>query len=230
MQVSEIFKSIQGEGRLVGVVSVFVRLAGCNLHCRWCDTAYALAVNHGRKYTVSEIVDEVRGYGGRYGVVTGGEPLLSDELPELLGRLHYGGLHLTVETNGTVYRDIDSVCDLVSISPKMSNSVPWGGMYAEQHNRHRLNIDVIRAFMDHNKYQLKFVVEREADLDEIEQLLGQLGGLGDEQSDRICLMPQARTRHEYVEISPCVAKWCIDRGWTFSPRLQVELWGGQRGR
>ena len=87
MRVNEIFKSIQGEGRRAGEVSVFVRLAGCDLRCWWCDTTYALKKSQGKKISPAEIVEKVANYHCEAVVVTGGEPLIWPEIPTLLYEL-----------------------------------------------------------------------------------------------------------------------------------------------
>src|SRR5687767_8465136 len=118
MQIAEIFCSIQGEGRLAGVPAAFIRTTGCNLRCTWCDTPYTSWKPEGKKLSVETILREVRKYACRYVVLTGGEPLLVPDLPELTDRLRRDGHHTTVETAATVFRTI--ACDLVSMSPKLS--------------------------------------------------------------------------------------------------------------
>ena len=87
MKISEIFYSIQGEGTLVGVPSVFVRTSGCNLRCAWCDTPYTSWEPQGAERGVASIVDEVAGYGASHVVVTGGEPMIAPEIEELTEEL-----------------------------------------------------------------------------------------------------------------------------------------------
>ena len=100
MRLVEIFYSIQGEGFLVGIPSVFIRLAGCNLNCRYCDTQYARA--GGTEMTVEEIIDRVKSFELSYVCITGGEPLLQKETPELAEILFNSGYQVSVETNGTI--------------------------------------------------------------------------------------------------------------------------------
>ncbi len=120
MLMSETFYSIQGEGKLIGTPSIFIRTAGCNLRCRWCDTAYAF---EGKDQTIESIVLEVERYNCKYVVITGGEPTIQKELEQLVSRLKKYNHHITLETNGTKYDDYLVLnCDLVSISPKLSNS------------------------------------------------------------------------------------------------------------
>ena len=224
MSVSEIFESIQGEGRLAGVPSLVVRLAGCDLACRWCDTAHAHDRNEGRNLSVAELLDELAGYDGDHVVVTGGEPLLADELPLLLDGLKGQARHTTLETSATQFRRL--YCDLVSISPKLANSTP-SGPQADDHEKHRLNIPAIQQFIDRHDYQLKFAIHDEADLDEVNDILSRLNGVD---RAKVLLMPIAATKDHYRCKAPVVAQLCIDHGFRFSPRLQVQLWGRTRGR
>lgn len=223
MKISEIFCSLQGEGSLAGVASSFVRLAGCNLRCHWCDSTYAREEKNARQMTVEQVVEQVSQYNSRHVVVTGGEPLIADELPQLLEELARPGKHITVETNATLFREI--TCDLISISPKLAGSTgPDEDSLAASR---RLNIDAIRRFMSSFDYQLKFVVEGPEDLPEIEEIIGQLPGID---RNKIFLMPQAHTKSRYRALAPQIAQMCLENDFRFSPRLQVELWGGRRGK
>src|SRR3954452_7149233 len=102
MRIAEIFYSIQGEGRLAGVPSVFIRTSGCNLRCVWCDTPYTSWEPEGEEKTVDEIVAEAKRYAARYAVVTGGEPLIAREIAELTQGLKSEEFHITIETAATV--------------------------------------------------------------------------------------------------------------------------------
>lgn len=228
MRVSEIFKSIQGEGGRAGEVSVFIRLAGCNLSCRWCDTPYALDKEQGEKMSIPEILTRVEQYVADTVVVTGGEPLIWPETPTLLYELKKQGKFITLETNATQYLPVE--CDLVSISPKLANAISDTPEHENDKNideRAWLNIEAMQRFIDNNQVQLKFVVETEKDLQEIDEILPLLRGLDQSQ---VMLMPQARTKQEYRRRAPKVAQMCIERNFGFSPRLQIELWGSRRGR
>jgi 7-carboxy-7-deazaguanine synthase len=98
MVITEIFKSIQGEGVDAGLPCVFVRLTGCNLRCHWCDTAYAFY--GGTKMSPEEVFERVRTLGGRRVEFTGGEPLLQEEVVPLSARLLEEGYRVLVETSG----------------------------------------------------------------------------------------------------------------------------------
>lgn len=227
MHVNEIFYSLQGEGKLAGVPSVFVRTTGCNLRCTWCDTPETSWQPEGRPWTIDAILAEVQRHGGRFVVLTGGEPLIADGIEELTRRLRGDGRHVTIETAGTVWRD--AVCDLASISPKLSNSTPRGRgtpTWARRHERDRIRIDVIRRFMAAPEFQLKFVIDDPGDLDEVDDLLARLGTV--DPAD-VLLMPQGVTREELDARGRWLAELCKSRGFRFCPRLQVALYGHQRG-
>src|SRR6516225_8138129 len=172
MRIADIFFSIQGEGRLTGVPSAFVRLTGCNLRCTWCDTPYTSWNPEGQQLSLAEVFSRVDSYPARHAVITGGEPLLSPEVVPLCAGLRERGFHVTVETAATVFRPVE--CDLASLSPKLSNSTPRDrshGRYAERHEQLRLRPDVIVAFMERSDYQLKFVIDQPGDVQEVLALL-----------------------------------------------------------
>ena len=107
---------------LAGTPSVFVRTSGCNLRCVWCDTPYASWEPEGKDVALEEILAQVARYRAHYVVVTGGEPMIAPEIVPLSEALRQMGLHVTIETAGTVFAPVDS--HLMSISPKLANSTP----------------------------------------------------------------------------------------------------------
>jgi 7-carboxy-7-deazaguanine synthase len=227
MRVAEIFYSIQGEGRLAGVPSVFIRTSGCNLRCVWCDTPYTSWEPEGEEKTLDEIVAEAKRYPARYAVVTGGEPLIVPEIEELTERLKQEGFHITIETAATIFKSVE--CDLLSMSPKLENSTPWkrdSGRFAWMHEQRRLDLAVIAEFIKSYDYQLKFVAERESDFGEIEEILEKLGALD---RARVLVMAQAQTREELHERAPTIVELCKRHGFTYCPRLHIEIWGNRRG-
>ncbi len=228
MRIAEIFQSIQGEGLLAGVPSVFIRTSGCNLRCWFCDTDYTSWRPEGETKTVGAVLAEIAGFSSKHAVVTGGEPMLAPDIQELCQALRERGYHITIETAATIFKPVE--CDLASLSPKLSSSTPWrreGGRFAEQHEELRLQIDVIRAFIDRGEYQLKFVIDRKEDVDEVLALLPRLPDLD---PSRVLLMPQGVTPEEVHQRGRWVAEECQRHGFRYCPRLHIELWGNVRGR
>ncbi len=228
MKIAELFYSIQGEGKLVGLPSVFVRASGCNLRCTWCDTPYASWNAEGTDVSPDEIVRRVLAFGCRHVVLTGGEPMIMAEIGTVAQMLATAGCHLTIETAGTVFKPI--VMHLASVSPKLSNSTPTTreqGRFAASHERLRLNPPIVQQFIDHaDDVQLKFVVSHEADLEEIDALLKQLNGW--EPSD-ILLMPEGIDTQTLQSRGPWISGVCKRTGYRYCPRLHVELFGNRRG-
>lgn len=224
MKISEIFHSIQGEGVLAGVSSVFVRTSGCNLRCVWCDTPYTSWKPEGVDQSIDEILTVVKSYPARHVVLTGGEPMLFEESIALCAAMKRLGKHITIETAGTVFREME--CDLMSISPKLRNSTPVDDpFWSIQHEKLRLQPEVLRRLMSAADYQLKFVVARPEDLQEIEPLVSQLGA----DPEKVMLMPEGRDRDTLNERSVWIAELCKQHGYRYSPRLHVHLWGDRRG-
>jgi len=224
MYIAETFTSLQGEGILVGTPSFFIRTSGCNLRCRWCDTPYTSWLPEGERRPVSDLVDEAVGSGMRHVVVTGGEPLLQRSIGELTGRLRGAGLHVTVETAGTLSPDFE--CDLLSVSPKTANSDPRGGL-SERHKRLRGRLDPLRRLVGRfPEHQIKFVVADADDIPEVEDLLGSIGPI---EPSRVLLMPEGRSASEVNDRSTLVAALCVEHGFRYTPRLHMDLYGGGRG-
>jgi 7-carboxy-7-deazaguanine synthase len=227
MRIAEIFYSVQGEGILAGVPSAFVRTTGCSLRCRWCDSPYTSWDPIGESISIDDILARLSSYRTRHVVVTGGEPMIAGEIETLCDRLHQAGYHITIETAATVFKPVR--CDLASLSPKLANSTPHqreGGRFALRHDQLRIQPDVLRAFMEHCPYQLKFVVDQPADVEEILALLGLLPPVD---PALVLLMPQGITREELAQRGVWVAELCKQHGFRFCPRLHIDLYGNRRG-
>jgi len=229
MLISEIFHSLQGEGELTGVPSVFVRTSGCNLRCNWCDTPYASWTPEGTPMRVDEIVAEVRKHPAKHVVLTGGEPMVAKEIRELAAALGKLGYHITIETAATIAPE-GIACDLASLSPKLRNSGPDDRLPAawrEKHDALRWQPEVVKAWLASYDFQLKFVVAQVADVDEIEGMLAQLGG-GISRS-KVLLMPEGTTVEKLRAKAGWLGELCKVRGYRYAPRLHIELYGNQRG-
>lgn len=226
MKISEVFASIQGEGKLAGVPSLFIRTSGCNLRCHWCDTPYTSWNPEGEDWSIDRIMDWVGQHPSyRHVVITGGEPMLQPQLEELAERLSGADLHITIETAGSIYGN--PLCDLMSISPKLANSTPWerDKRWAQKHEAARIQIDTLQNLTYFLDYQFKFVVCDESDLEEI----GRICEAVDVPPENVYLMPEGIEPAVLAERSRWIVEVCKSTGYRFSPRLHVMIWGNQRG-
>ncbi|MFN0133929.1 MAG: 7-carboxy-7-deazaguanine synthase QueE [Phycisphaerales bacterium] len=234
LPIAETFYSIQGEGKLTGVPSFFIRVAGCNLRCSWCDTPYSSWNPEGAQRSISDLVAAACAANARHAVITGGEPLIFPAIHTLAADLHAAGLHITIETAGTVFDAARPPhCDLISISPKLSNSTPRAGdprdrdgTWRLRHESRRINPAALQSLLDaYGDRQLKFVVAATADLAEIDAILASLHNWT---ADDVLLMPEGITPPD-----PVSQRWlvneCLRRGWRYCRRLHIDLFGNKRG-
>lgn len=227
MRISEIFHSIQGEGILTGVPSVFIRTSGCNLKCQWCDSKYA---SRGRERTIDDIIKEVNGYPTRFCVITGGEPMLAKDINGLAKRLVDEGKHVTVETNATILSQ-GVVCSLASLCPKLSNSTPGSDVSVavrRKHEAQRLQPNVILDWIDNYDYQLKFVISFCSDIEEVLLILNSLNR--NITPERVLLMPEGIKVSDFKKTNNIVVEACKKYGFRFCDRLHIRLYGNTRGR
>jgi 7-carboxy-7-deazaguanine synthase len=229
MLISEIYRSRQGEGLLSGTPSVFVRTSGCNLRCDFCDTPFASWHPEGKLLSVQQIVRQTHASAenARHVVVTGGEPMLPRGINELCQEIHRSEFHITIETAGTIYRDLP--CDLMSISPKFSNSDPQEGRAGEWRKKHqstRYRPEIVNQLIEQYEFQLKFVVDVPTDLDEILRYLDQLKPVD---PARVLLMPQGVDLIELDKRAQWLEPLSHDHGFTYCPRRHIQWYGNQRG-
>jgi len=228
MRIAEIFHSIQGEGLLAGVSSIFIRTSGCNLRCHWCDTPYASWKPEGPEMSIEEILKKISEWNCNHIVLTGGEPMIAPDLPELAAALKKQKKHITIETAGTILPN-GIPCDLASLSPKLANSTPSlerDPAWAKKHETTRLQPEVIAEWIRKYPFQLKFVVSSENDLAEIKSLLLKLPKIS---ADRVLLMPEGVDTQTLASRSPWLVEICKREGFSFCPRLHIELFGHTRG-
>jgi 7-carboxy-7-deazaguanine synthase len=225
LKISEIFESLQGEGVSTGAPCIFVRLAQCNLHCTWCDTKYTWDFeryryeDEVREQQVAEVARIVNAAPSRRLVLTGGEPLLQQRaLREFFARLS-PEIAVEVETNGTIVPEPAALSRVNqwNVSPKLAN--------AGDPEAFRIRPEALAALRDSGRAYLKLVVNSDQDFAEADALVKRLVW----PSDRVCLMPQAIDREQLRARSFAVAEAARVRGYRFSSRLHLELWGGQRG-
>lgn len=223
--VSELFESIQGEGPSAGEPATFLRLARCNLHCRYCDTRYTWDFERYRfedevhERRILEVAEEVRRATAPRLVVTGGEPLMQQRgLGVLLGALP-PTLFVEVETNGTMAPEppLAERIDQWNVSPKLSNGGDPEAL--------RIRPAALAALLATGRAFLKLVVGGPPDLMEAEALIAGTGW----PRERVMLMPEAASRAELAERGAFVREAALTRGLRYSPRLHVERWDGARG-
>jgi len=230
--------TIQGEGKLAGVPSLFIRLAKCNLRCIWklpdgkicqCDTSSIFKVGKNKQIRIEEAIKIIKQNLGsiKHIVITGGEPLLQNKPLALLTEALKSetGAHLTLETNGTLFdENVARNIDLFSISPKLKNS--------KNDDRKRLNIEVLQSFIDFaNKFnkeiQFKFVIASISEEYEIKN--DYLAHLRNFKISDIMIMPLGATVNELEQTSIIAFEMAVKNGWRFSPRLQINLFNNKSG-
>jgi 7-carboxy-7-deazaguanine synthase len=250
VRIAEIYSSLQGEGLLTGTPSVFVRASGCNLRCWFCDTPYTSWEPEGEDWSVEEIVGEVerkraagfiRAANGvqasgtspeardaiRHVVITGGEPMLFAEMLPLCQRLKESEFHITIETAGTLFLPVP--CDLMSLSPKLASSTPsveQAGKWSARHEQTRHQPEVIRRLTGEYDYQLKFVIDTRADLEDVQDWLAEFPHI---RRERVLLMPQGIDPAMLDRIGQWLEPYCHEQGFVFCPRKHIEWYGAVRG-
>jgi 7-carboxy-7-deazaguanine synthase len=225
VRVADVFLSVQGEGQFAGTPSVFVRTTGCNLRCWFCDTPYTSWRPEGRQQAWQEVRDQILKWDCPHVVLTGGEPLLQPDVVPLSEALQHQGLVVTVETAGTVYRPVAAT--LMSISPKLSNSVPVGDTrWSHRHHRTQDRPEIVRRLMAEYAFQLKFVIDTPADVDEAVGYLKQFPAVEPEQ---VWLMPQGVSPDVLAQKETWLAPLAARLGYRYCPRRQIELFGNVRG-
>ena len=213
MKVSEIFYSIEGEGIEIGRPEVFIRLAGCNLRCDWCDTNYAL--NDGKELTVDEIIQEIRRHPCRSISITGGEPLLQgEELLKLVEELKRRNYWIQLNTNGTLFdQRIFELVDLLTMDYKCPSS--------------KMESDLAVLVRTKNLFgsnlQLKFIISNQEDYQYAKNVI--LPSLND--MANIIFQPEWRSRRFVKKLAESVKR----DGLNVKVILQQQkvIWGLKRG-
>lgn len=229
MLISEVFYSIQGEGELTGVPSVFIRTSGCNLRCVWCDTRYASWEPEGIDRTIESLLHEAQSHPTQHVVLTGGEPMIAKGINNLADKLQSVGKHITIETAGTVLPN-GIPCDLASISPKLRHSTPserQAGAWSQKHESVRIQIDVLTSWIENYNYQLKFVISNESDLEELQELLSCIPV--EVPTHKIMLMPEGVCSNILSARTNALIDLCKAQGYRYCPRLHIDHFGNQRG-
>ncbi len=206
MKVNEIFKSIQGESSWQGYPCVFVRLSDCNLRCRWCDTKYAY--ENGNEMSIDEIINDV---GAIYELpllveITGGEPLLQEEIYELSKKLLDKGYKVLVDTNGSIPADrLDSriirIIDIKCPGSGMSDKMCWD------------NLESLRP-----ADEIKFVLSDKRDYDWVKDVIKKYGLL---ERVEVLFSPVTGTSPLTESLPKLIAEWILKDN--LPVRLQVQL-------
>lgn len=212
MKIVEIFESIQGENRGVGLLSVFVRLAGCGLGCNFCDTKYSWNIKDGREITTDEVVNEIRKYNCKNVIVTGGEPLEQmDDVILLCAKLKEEGYDITIETNGTII-PLNILSDSIMVEWNVS---PKFGHISLQNLRFFNSKDAI----------FKFVIDNESEVLIIDDAVR--SGIIDRKM--VYLMPKCSNRMEYLINVMDVVEWCKAYGYNLGVREHLVIWDNKKG-
>lgn len=228
MKYSELFLTIQGEGELTGVPSVFFRTSYCNLRCHWCDTPYTSWKPENKDISIDEAIEQITDYNCKHIVITGGEPFVqTKDLSLLTQHLTEKNHHITIETNATIY-DSEVKADLISMSPKLHSSGPNEEEYpkwAKKHERLRYNTEAIRQFLENYHCQIKFVVESPNQFQEIEELIEKTPL----PRELVVLMPEGVTKEAISDKQEWLVEYCKEKGYRYSDRLHVAIYGKRRG-
>lgn len=227
IRISETFSSRQGEGLLTGTDSFFVRTSGCNLRCWFCDTPYASWNPEGEFRTVSDLLGEIKRSGLRHVVVTGGEPLIWPACESLVQQLQQVGIHVTIETAGTIDR---AVCpDLLSLSPKLRGSGPDArrhSAWSVAHEARRMPLKTMRVLIERaHATQVKFVVSDVGEFFEIDAVVKQLRV----PADWVWIMPEGRSIEKLDRGKLELAEPTRQRGYRLCDRMQIHWYGDKRG-
>ena len=227
LNVNEIFgPTIQGEGPHAGLQVGFLRLAGCNLSCSWCDTPYSWnwerfdKNEESKRMTIEEVISGIKAIGVQRLVITGGEPMLQQrKIPAVQAGTR---CLIDVETNGTIapHPDVIEAVDLFSVSPKLAS----GG----DPKHARLKPDTLQAFSAlamEGKAIFKFVAQSQDDFAEIEEFIE----LGHIPASAVWIMPEGLTAESHMESMRRLADATIARRWNLTSRLHLLIWNTERG-
>jgi len=217
LHISEIFRSIQGEGPSAGTPAHFVRLQGCTVGCSWCDTKYSWSVDRGQAMTLDTIWAHTLSLGSApMIVITGGEPLEYPGLPALLEGALARWQRVEVETSGIAPPLRDTTGRLAwNVSPKLPSATGrWRDTWAHS-----------AAWAAEPNATFKIVVGDPPDPADAVRLIAEHAI----PRDRVMLMPQGIDEQELRARMPAIAALCLEHGFRMSPRLHIMMWGARRG-
>lgn len=244
--IGECFTCIQGEGQNAGVPHFLIRLMGCNLNCAFsnsiCDTAYASWAPEKGTYSLQDVINLIeKNPQINFAFVSGGEPTIHGKLlKDILFILKAYSISTAIETNGSTYvPELEDLLDLVTISPKMKNSVPVPGMWAKsewvdrimtqedanKQEKNRANYDQMKQWVNNFDYQLKFVISSPAEMDEVKQIQQILNV----PNHMVYLMPEGDLNNKIHVRRQMVIELCIKDGYNYTDRLHILAYGSKRG-
>ena len=242
LPINEIYTCLQGEGKLTGVPHILIRVTGCRLRCQFsnsfCDTPYSSWGPEKGKFTYQDIFEFYEDNKHiKHTMITGGGPTLHrDMLVELCHLVKEFDHYITIETEGS--ESVSTQADLISLSPKLSNSTPRPGTWMpylnrevteqdkEKHEKWRCNYDAMRLLLDlHPDYQLKPVISDEKDLEEVKELQKEL----DVPNRKVYLMPEGLEPKQLNERRRWLMDLCTKEGYNYTDRLHIIAYGDIRG-
>ena len=240
--INEIYTCLQGEGKLMGVPHILIRVTGCRLRCQFsnsfCDTPYSSWGPEKGKYGYEDVHKfYIKHNHIKHTMITGGGPTLhSDMLKELCKIGKFYNHYITIETEGSEF--VETKGDLISLSPKLSNSTPRPGTIMpylnrevtekdkERHEKWRCNYDAMKQLIEyHPDYQIKPVISSETDLIEVKQLQEILSV----PKDKVYLMPEGLEPKQLNERRRWLMDLCTEQGYNFTDRLHIIAYGDKRG-
>ncbi|MDO8493378.1 MAG: 7-carboxy-7-deazaguanine synthase QueE [bacterium] len=236
MKINGVFQSFQGEGKSVGIPSVFLRLYGCNLRCSWCDTPETwneegTKYEHPKKHkkidechlqSIVEIAKKLNCYDVRNLVITGGEPLIQQkELIELMLILKKEGWRFEVETNGTLLptNAFLDLIDQINCSPKLSNAGPDNPLYR------RIVPEALERLTASPKTNFKFVIEGFKDMEEIFPIINRY----QIDKSRVYIMPEGSTRQAQLTRRETIRAIAREYQVNYTDRLHILMYDDKRG-
>ena len=244
LPILELYTAVQSEGSRAGYPTIVVRTSGCTHRCYfgeggWCDSWYTSIHPEKGKYTFQNIIDFYDQHPHiSEMMLTGGSPTMHPTIVNELTHLaNERDIFITIETEGSHFLQTDYPINLLSISPKFSNSIPVLGVETPQgaitdekmvkrHNKFRLNKDAIKKSIDyHSDYHIKPVLDKELSMvEEVEEFINDL----DIPKNKVWAMPAGDTRISLMESYPIVMDFVRDRGWRFTGRAHIMAFNDQR--
>ena len=242
LPINEMYTCLQGEGKLLGIPHILIRVSGCRLRCQFadsfCDTPYSSWKPEKGKFTYQDVHEFFEKHSHiHHTMITGGGPTLHGKMLQKLceiAKKHYQ--YITIETEGSEF--VSTMGDLISLSPKLSNSTPRPGTTMpftgkivtegdmKKHEKWRTNYEAMKQLIEHHPdYQLKPVISNEEDLQEVKELQKIL----DIPNEKVYLMPEGLEPKQLKERRRWLMDLCVREGYNFTDRLHIIAYGDTRG-